>query len=1116
MFRDPRLLVNRDSTFTDSAGSSFEVNPQLVTDRGFGDGETEKRFRDWNLNENIKMGARTMILWTLVLIGMRTVIYWAKPKVLTDSIPLLQLVLTRGIEYGFLGISLIPLLICLKTPRASMYLPVVVLHFIYVLGMNLPPYAYSCEDLFLLVQKDGSSFFGARRKLATEHLDCTLQGHTSQQLCMTWLLITPRVIPRLRMMHFVWIWIFLGYLGVTLWYRNVFDEMYFSEWDMVVSIFFQVFTNCIAYNRKFYLEKSQRNKWMYDMKEKEASQKVYCILDYMVPDHVILPMLFNPGAVIADPVERASILFIMICDFEEYAHSLSPERLLEFLNDKFSAIDENCSRHQVQKIETVGEEYVAAVGVIPRDQEAIEIEGYPEVLGRMIRVVDEILRSSIGQEVQYKLGMHTGPIVAGVIGQKLPRFRLFGDTINTAARMMQKGEPGECQFGEETKKVLPDWVKYRRRGHVEMKGKGKVMVYQFDKMDNPLARSATNAESEVSLNFNDTFTTRSKGRKSLVNELMIQKQHAALAVEHIDVDPSEIPKVTHLSVFSDSGGKRSSAKQSSIDARSRTSSSASRQPPEAKRESPRREVELSDMSNSSPKIALLGNEADKSPKSRRVQIATGESFDEPVREVSMSISNPEGVRVSRQEDQEDRRRQEESSKFDKLLEEVKAKEMQQAAWRPNMRQFLNICPERQGFTEDMERRWFQWYHRETICKKLASRFDRQALFFSALFAFDTFVMVWWRKAESWHDVYGTSLRFPVFLLSRGLSIFIMMSWRVVAAASENSSENWVMNFPKQVQFRILASYLFIGFLMFISYDAMTTQELQKRDGEGFVEIKEKILHENKRETSFYSLWLGPIFFIVITSFQLLFAPTCCFICLAGCLMLMTYVPGYGGLYFSNQGKFLFILNSVMNAYLARTAESTSRSRFKARHVMEVSQNRIETILNTLMPTMVVEELRELAVNAVPPAHPYKRATIAQSDLCGFTKLASTRKPEEVVKFIGELFGLFDALTDRYEIYKVETVGDAYIAGQAEAPLTSKNKPINVLLFGLDMVKATHEWSRGMGENVSCRVGVHSGECIGGIVGTEMQRYHLFGGLMRGLEVLESTAPEGLALDISKS
>merc|ERR1711862_714241 len=88
-------------------------------------------------------------------------------------------------------------------------------------------------------------------------------------------------------------------------------------------------------------------------------------------------------------------------------------------------------------------------------------------------------------------------------------------------------------------------------------------------------------------------------------------------------------------------------------------------------------------------------------------------------------------------------------------------------------------------------------------------------------------------------------------------------------------------------------------------------------------------------------------------------------------------------------------------------------------------------------------------------------------------------------------------------------GDAYIAGQADEPLTLTNKPISVVLFGLDMVRSTHEWSRSIGESVSCRVGVHTGECIGGIVGTEMQRYHLFGALMSGVEVLESTAPEGM-------
>jgi len=805
----------------------------------------------------------------------------------------------------------------------------------------------------------------------------------------------------------------------------------------------------------------------------------------------------------------------MICDFEEYSHQLKPEKLLGFLNAKFSAIDQCCTAHKAQKIETVGEEYVAAIGVVPADQEAIEREGYPAVLGRLIAVVDEILRyhqiedDIIGKQVQYKLGMHTGPIVAGVIGQKLPRFRLFGDTINTAARMMQKGLPGELQFGEETRKFLPDWVKYTRRGHIEMKGKGKVMAYLLDKDQDAPCRSSFSESEQFQVDMgapartgNGSFSRTPSQRKSLVDELFLQRHEVAVASEHLDTDPAEIPRTSFSSRPNDESERRPS---SSNGPASSSASVAQEQPA-------RQEVELTDLSNSQKATPLLerqDEEASPKParKTKRANFTVaGNSFDDENNVIRARSRHNLLV-------DEDKRHQDETLKFEKLLEQVKAQEMkaQQRDWRPAVRALLSICPNRQGFTEDMERKWFQWYHKEAICKKLATRLDRQALGFSVLFAIDTFLMVCYRSAEDAHDIYGESLRFPVFLLSRGLTIFIMMSWRVVAAASEKSADNWVMNSPWEVQYRILVSYLLIGFLMFISYDAMTVKEMawdEVINREGFEEIKEKILNGHARERSIYSLWFVPIFFIIITSFQLLFAPTCCFIALAAGLMMVNYVPGYRGLYFSTQGKFLFLLNSVMNAYLARTAESTSRSRFKAKHVMELSQNRIETILNTLLPPMVVEDLRNLPMNADNPTHVYKYATIAQSDLCGFTKLASTRQPQEVVKFIGELFGLFDELTDKYEIYKVETVGDAYIAGQAETPLTSKNKPINVLLFGLDMVKATHEWSRSMGENVSCRVGVHSGECIGGIVGTEMQRYHLFGGLMRGLEVLESTAPEG--------
>merc|ERR1712167_470525 len=103
---------------------------------------------------------------------------------------------------------------------------------------------------------------------------------------------------------------------------------------------------------------------------------------------------------------------------------------------------------------------------------------------------------------------------------------------------------------------------------------------------------------------------------------------------------------------------------------------------------------------------------------------------------------------------------------------------------------------------------------------------------------------------------------------------------------------------------------------------------------------------------------------------------------------------------------------------------------------------------------------------------------------------------------------FDQLAEAHGIYKVETVGDSYIAGQTDNGLLSTHHSIAALLrFSIGMITETSTWSAEMGLNVKCRVGLHTGTAIGGIVGCEMQRYRLFGAIMAGVEKLESTAPE---------
>merc|ERR1711974_207290 len=133
---------------------------------------------------------------------------------------------------------------------------------------------------------------------------------------------------------------------------------------------------------------------------------------------------------------------------------------------------------------------------------------------------------------------------------------------------------------------------------------------------------------------------------------------------------------------------------------------------------------------------------------------------------------------------------------------------------------------------------------------------------------------------------------------------------------------------------------------------------------------------------------------------------------------------------------------AINAFLAHEAEQVSRHRFKKQRHLKLTEERSIEIIGTLMPPRVVEQLQDLPDGTLLQPRRYHHATITQLDLCGFTKLASTKTPVQVVNLIEDLFGAFDTLTGKYGIYKVETVGDAYIAGMAEHTLTARNSPAN--------------------------------------------------------------------------
>ena len=178
--------------------------------------------------------------------------------------------------------------------------------------------------------------------------------------------------------------------------------------------------------------------------------------------------------VIADRILEATILFCDLVGFTTLSQELPADRLIDFLSKIFSSFDRLAAEHGVEKIKTIGDAYMVVAG-IPEAQSdhAIRIA----TLGlRMIHAVDAIAKAT-DLKLRARIGIHTGPIVAGVIGTHKFAYDVWGDTVNTASRMESHSVPGRIQVSAATRLALGDRFDFEGRGTIEIKGKGMMETF---------------------------------------------------------------------------------------------------------------------------------------------------------------------------------------------------------------------------------------------------------------------------------------------------------------------------------------------------------------------------------------------------------------------------------------------------------------------------------------------------------------------------------------------------------------------------------------------------------------------------------------------------------------
>ncbi|MBM2815067.1 MAG: hypothetical protein HW421_1829 [Ignavibacteria bacterium] len=221
-----------------------------------------------------------------------------------------------------------------------------------------------------------------------------------------------------------------------------------------------------------------------------ASRKSEKLLLNVLPK-IIAKRLKKKEHPIADHFDEASVVFIDIVNFTQLSTQNEAKRVADVLNKLYSKLDHLAKKHGLEKIKTIGDCYMAAVGIPVKDPDyAIKAASFAIEAMSNFQLTDSTEPSDdMLNQLQFRCGIDCGPVVAGVIGEHKFIYDIWGDTVNTAARMEEYSEPGRIQVTERFKEALSHpmtgshRMTFEERGEIEIKGKGMMRTYFLNNLD---------------------------------------------------------------------------------------------------------------------------------------------------------------------------------------------------------------------------------------------------------------------------------------------------------------------------------------------------------------------------------------------------------------------------------------------------------------------------------------------------------------------------------------------------------------------------------------------------------------------------------------------------------
>ncbi|MDH3246796.1 MAG: adenylate/guanylate cyclase domain-containing protein, partial [Saprospiraceae bacterium] len=217
--------------------------------------------------------------------------------------------------------------------------------------------------------------------------------------------------------------------------------------------------------------------WFFVAIRKEKKKSDDLLLN-ILPEE-IAKELKEKGEVESVRFENVSVLFTDFVQFSKIAEETDPKQLVKSLDYYFKKFDAITAKYGLEKIKTIGDAYMCACGLPSPDPQ--HVQNTVRAAREMTKIVQESLRSTNGlNRFQLRVGIHTGPVIAGMVGTKKFQYDIWGDTVNIASRMESSSEPGKINISETTYEAIKDEFDCTYRGEIEVKNRGPLKMYYLN------------------------------------------------------------------------------------------------------------------------------------------------------------------------------------------------------------------------------------------------------------------------------------------------------------------------------------------------------------------------------------------------------------------------------------------------------------------------------------------------------------------------------------------------------------------------------------------------------------------------------------------------------------